>query len=370
MDENQKVRIAITHGDTNATGYELILKTFEEPTMLELCTPIVYGSPKVAAYHRKSLEMQQQLNIIANAEEARDGRLNLLTTFDDEIKVSLGEPTPESGMAGLKALDRAMTDFRQHSFDALVTLPISNSNVSTPDFTFPGQTAYIEASLDEAHQSMPIRINEHLRLALLTEGLPLKDVPQAITAENLKQKLTLFYNTLRRDFRLTAPRIAVLSLNPLRDGDFGDEERNVIEPTVDELREQGILTFGPYAADEFFAQGQYDSFDGILAMYDDQGLVPYKAMTQEWSIVYLAGLSVVCTRPDMEVDFANAGENVSDPIQLRQAIYAAIDCARNRVAFDEAHADPLRKLYREKRDDSEKVRFSIPKKHENKAPQE
>lgn len=365
MEELRKPRIAITHGDTNATGYELIFKTFEEPAMLELCTPIVYGSPKVAAYHRNMLQTQVQLNIIASADEAKEGRLNLLTTFDDEIKVQLGEPTPESGMAGLKALDRAMTDFRQHAFDALVTLPISNSNISTPSFAFPGQAAYIEASLDEARQSMPIRLNEQLRMALLTSGLELKDVPRAITAESLKQKSKLFFNTLRRDFCLDAPRIAVLSLNPLRDGDFGEEEKNVIEPTVDELREQGVLTFGPYAADEFFAERQFDSFDGILAMYDDQGNVPYKAMTQETSIVYLAGLSIVCAQPDMEVDYAHAGENVSDPAQLRQAIYTAIDAARNRLLFDEAHADPLRKLYREKRDDSDKARFSVPKKREN-----
>jgi 4-hydroxythreonine-4-phosphate dehydrogenase len=310
MEENNKIRVAITHGDTNGIGYELIFKTFAEPEMLEICTPIIYGSPKAAAYHRNVLDIQANFSIINSAEEARDGRINLLPTYDEETKIDMGIATPESGTAALKALDRAMGDYRKGLFDVLVTAPINKANIKGEGFEFKGNAKYIETCIGEGQKAFPILVNEQIRLASVTENIPLKDVANAITKEALAEKATIFFNTLRRDFNISNPRIAVLALNPStnEDGTFGKEETEVIIPTINELVDKGVETFGPYAADEFFGNGYYQSFDGILAMYHDQGTAPFKTIAPESGVVYLANLPAITTASDMTVDYENAGK--------------------------------------------------------------
>jgi len=361
--QDRKIRVAITHGDTNSTGYELIFKAFAEPSMLELCTPVIYGSPKVAAYHRKALDIETSFSIVSKADEIRDDRLNLLTTFDDEIKVELGQTTPESGLAGLKALDRAMTDYRQNAYDVLVTLPLNGAALTTTDFQFPGQTGYIEASLDEEGKAVQLFVNDQLRLALATSRLSVKDVTGCITKELIMNRTTTLWQSLRRDFRLSNPRIAVLALNPRNaEGNFGEEERDVIMPAIGELAAAGISAFGPYPAEEFFGEGLFEHFDAVLAMYDDQGLAPFKALTTESCTVYDAGLSIVHTAPAGDADFEFAGKGSADPAALRHAIYLAADIFRHRNEYDEPLANPLKKLYKEKKDDSDRSRFAAPKK--------
>ena len=359
--ENRKIRVAITHGDTNGIGYELIFKTFAEPEMLELCTPIIYGSPKIAAYHRKAMDLQANFSIINRAEDAQDGRVNLLTCFDDEVKVELGLPTKESGEAALKALDRAMTDFRSQLYDVLVACPVSPDNMSADNYSYSGLKEYSQTSIGDGAKGIRIMINESMRIAPATDGLDVKDIAGNITEDGLTEKIKQLNLCMKRDFRLSAPRIAVLSLNPSAEG---DEEKNIISPAIKKAEEDGICAYGPYSAENFFANRLYDSFDCVLAMYDDQANIPFNTLMQNDGIYYIASLPLVCTAPALSPDYADAGRGVCDESALRHAIYAATDIIRNRNEYDEPLANPLPKLYHEKRDESEKVRFSIPKKRD------
>ena len=361
--EERKIRVAITQGDTNGVGYEVILKVFSDPNILELCTPIIYGSPKIASYHRKALNLEVPYTIINHAEEARDGRVNLLACFDDEIKIEMGQPSQEAGAAALKALDRAMTDYRSELYDVLVTAPINKATIQSPGFHFPGHTEYIETSVGEGQKALMILMNETLRVALVTTHLPIKDIAKAITKEGIIEKATIFHKSLKRDFRISSPRIAVLSLNPHAgdNGLLGSEEKDIILPAIEELADKGIQAFGPFAADGFFGSGAYDHFDGVLAMYHDQGLAPFKTIALESGVNYTAGLPIVRTSPDHGTAYDIAGKGVADENSMRQAIFTAIDVFRNRKFYDEPLQNPLPKLFHEKREDGDKARFARPK---------
>ena len=338
--EERKVRVAITHGDTNGIGYELIFKTFASPEILDLCTPIIYGSPKIAAYHRKALGMEAAFSIISSAEEARDGRVNLLTCFEEEVKVELGNKTPEGEQAGAKALKRALEDQKTGAYDVLVMSPLEKNSV-------------VE------QLGLLVMMNENLRVAFATNTVDLKEVAQKITKERVVSKATALFDMLHRDLRVSNPRVAVLALNPNADG---TEEAEAIKPALQELEASGRQAFGPYPAAKFFGEGMYAAFDAVLAMYHDQGTVPLMTLAADDNIIYVAGLSMPCTAASDDVDYAHAGKGIADENAFRQAIYYAIDAFRNRINYDEPLVNPLPKLYHEKREDGEKVRFAIPKK--------
>jgi len=363
MEQERKIRVAITQGDTNGVGYEVIFKVFSDPAILELCTPIIYGSPKVAVYHRKALNMEVSYSVINQAEEARDGRLNLLSCSDEETKVDFGQPSTDAGQAAFRALDRAMTDYRSHLYDVLVTAPINKATIQSPGFHFPGHTEYIETSLGDGQKSLMILMSENLRVALVTTHLALKNIAQAITQEAIIEKATIFHQALRRDFRISSPRIAILSLNPHAgdNGLLGTEEKEVILPAVEALAEKGIQAFGPYPADGFFGAGLYDHFDGVLAMYHDQGLAPFKTIALDNGVNYTAGLPIIRTSPDHGTAYDIAGQGKADENSMRQAIYTAIDIYRNRINYDEPLKNPLPKLFHEKREDGDKARFAQPR---------
>lgn len=347
MEQDRKIRVAITHGDTNGVGYELIFKTFDNPAMLELCTPIVYGSPKVATYHRKALGLETQFSIIAKAEEAKAGRLNLLTTFDDDLKVEFGQPSDEASEAARKALKQAMVDVQQQKADVLVMAPDR-----LPDF------------LSREPEVLKLRMASDMRIALVTNLMAIKDVPAAITMQEVVLKARIMHTCLHRDLRISCPRIAILALNPPSGNDkllWGEEEKNTIIPAIDELEQAGIQVFGPYAADTFFGQADYLKFDGVLAMYHDQGMTPLKALTDEAAVCLATGMPFVCTSAEVGTGFDIAGKGIADEAALRNAVYLAIDVFRNRQSYDEPLANPLPKLYKEKRDDSEKIRFAVTK---------
>jgi len=336
--EERKIRVAITHGDTNGIGYEVILKAFEDPTIFDLCTPIIYGSPKVASYHRKALSLETQFSIIEKAEDARDGRLNLLTTFDDEVKVELGTPTEESDSAARRAVIRAKEDLQKGLYDVLVQAPMRSG-----------------ATHAKEDKSLTMMVSDVVRIGLVTTHLPLKEVPAAVTVDKIVDKATIFHTSLRRDFRISKPRIALLALNPQP----GIEEENVILPAIEQLEKQGIQAFGPYVADDFFGQQMYYEFDGVLAMYDDQGLVPFKTLALDYGVKLKAGISAICTTPDHGPAFDIAGKGVADPMSLRHAVYTAVDMFRHREDYDLPLAHPLPKLYHEKREDGDKARFAV-----------
>lgn len=347
--ENRKIRVAITHGDTNGIGYEVILKALEDPMMLELCTPIIYGSPKVASYHRKALELETQYNIINSAEDVREDRVNLLTTFDDEVKVELGQPTDESAEAARKAVVRAKEDLIKGLYDVLVMGPVRpNPHPAKED------------------KSLTIMVSESVRIGLVTTHLPIKEVAQAITPEKIVDKAKIFHASLKRDFRISNPRIAVLALNPQQ----GTEEQEVITPAINTLNGEAMAVFGPYLADEFFGNHLYDYFDGVLAMYDDQGVLPFRTLAQDYGVKLKAGISAICTTPDLDPAFDIAGKNVADPQSMRQAIYTAIDMFRFREEYDTPLANQLPKLYHEKREDGDKARFTMRAKDQFKTPLE
>ena len=336
--ENRKVRVAITHGDTNGIGYEIILKAFEDSGMLDLCTPIIYGSPKIATYHRNMLQLETPFSIISKAEEAHPDKLNLLATFDEEVKVEFGSPTPESAEAARKAMRRAKEDLKNGLYDVLVQAPMVSSNTPDPD-----------------DKSLLIMFTDDIRIALATNHLPIKDVAANITSEKLVEKCRLLHTSLKRDFRINNPRIAVLALNP----QLGTEEENIISPALKTIEEAGIQVYGPFTADDFFGNGLQNGFDGILAMYDDQGNVPFKTLATEFGVKMKTGFPFVITTPDHDPCFDIAGKGMADPASLRHAIYAAIDIFRNRIHYDEPLANPLPKLYHEKREDGDKARFAI-----------
>ncbi len=360
MEQERKIRVAITQGDTNGVGYEVIFKAFADPAILELCTPIIYGSSKIAAYHKKALNMDTNYNIINKAEDARDGKLNLLNCFDNDIKIEFGQSSKEAGDAALNALDKAMTDYRAGLYDVLVTAPINKATIQSPAFHFPGHTEYIETCVGDGQKALMILMNETLRVALVTTHLAIKDVAHAITKEGIVEKATIFHTALKRDFRISNPRIAVLALNPHAgdDGLLGSEEKDIIKPAIDELAEKGIQAFGPYPADGFFGSGTYYRFDGVLAMYHDQGLAPFKTIALESGVNYTAGLPIVRTSPDHGTAYDIAGKGKADENSLRQAIYTAIDVFRNRKDYDEPLGNPLPKLFHEKREDGDKARFT------------
>lgn len=356
----KKIKVGITHGDINGVGYEVILKTFENPEMFELCTPLVYGSPKIATYHRKSFDSQTNFYVKDSAAKAEEGALTIINCFgEEEVKIEFGKSTAEGGKAALVALERAVADLKDGLIDVLVTAPINKHNIQSDTFHFPGHTEYIEEKAGDGHKALMMLVNGPLRVALLTTHVPLSKVAEAVTKENLTEKITTLDLTLRRDFMIDNPRIAVLSLNPHcgDHGVIGTEEEEIITPTINELFKQGIRCMGPYAADGFFGSGNYTHYDAILAMYHDQGLAPFKTLAMDNGVNYTAGLPVVRTSPDHGVAYDIAGKGVANETSFRQAIYAAIDIVRNRMKYDEARKHPLQKQYYEKRDDSDKLKL-------------
>ena len=360
--ENRKIRVGITHGDINGVGYEVILKTFAEPTMLELCTPIIYGSPKVAAYHRKALELPTNFSIISSAAEAAADKLSIVNCTNDEVKVEFGRPDPEAGKAAFDALEKAMAEYREGLIDVLVTAPINKHTIQSADFAFPGHTEYIEQKLGDGEKALMILMKDDFRVALVTGHVPVSKIASALSKELIKEKLTIFHRSLKSDFDISSPRIAVLSLNPHAgdEGLLGTEEQDLIIPAMNEARAQGIQCFGPYPADGFMGSGHYTHFDGILAMYHDQGLAPFKALAMDEGVNFTAGLPVVRTSPAHGTAYDIAGKGVASEDSFRQAVYVAIDVFRNRQREKEARVNPLRKQYYEKRDDSDKLKLDTP----------
>lgn len=353
-----KIRVGITQGDINGIGYEVILKTFSTPEMLDLCTPVIYGSAKVAAYHRKALGLPSvPYQTITSAGDAEDDKINLVICTDDEVKVELSHPTPESGKAARDSLLKATEEWQNGLIDVIVTAPIDKHNVQGDGFNYTGHTEYLEDRLGEGRKSLMILAKDGLRVAIATNHLPILQVSGAITRETLKQKLTIFNASLRGDFGISKPRIAVLALNPHAgdNGLIGTEEAGTIIPVIEEMRQNKVLCFGPFPADGFFGSGNYKHFDGVMAMYHDQGLAPFKILSDGAGVNFTAGLPVIRTSPAHGTAFDIAGKGTASEESFREAVYMAMDIFRYRMSEKELHANPLRKQYHEKKDDSDKL---------------
>ncbi|HCQ30080.1 MAG TPA: 4-hydroxythreonine-4-phosphate dehydrogenase PdxA [Flavobacteriales bacterium] len=326
-----KVKVGITIGDINGIGLEVIIKTFSNHDMFEFCTPIVYGSSKIASYHRKALNINDfSFFRINNVEDANPKKANIINCWSEEVPVNLGEQTPEGGKYALKSLQAAVKDLKEGKIDVLVTAPINKKNIQSDEFEFPGHTEYLEKEL--GGKALMLMVSENLKVGVVTGHIPLKDVAQKVTKEALKEKLEILINSLKNDFIIEKPKIAVLGLNPHAGdkGTIGTEELEIINPVLEEMNTKKAIVLGPYSADGFFGSGNYKNFDAVLAMYHDQGLIPFKSLSFGQGVNYTAGLPFVRTSPDHGTAYDIAGKSVADESSFRAAIFAAIDIFRNR----------------------------------------
>ena len=349
--KQNKLRVAITHGDINGVGYEVIIKALSDQRMTEICTPVVYGAAKVSGYYKKVLDVPNlQFNIVVSADSILPDRVNFVNCFDDELKVEIGKPSQVAGEASLKALEIAVKDLKEGKVDVLVTAPINKNTIQSDKFNFTGHTEYLQDRLGGEDEPLMILMNENLKVALVTTHEPIKELSEKITKELIIKKLNIFNNSLKKDFRLERPRKAVFSLNPhAGDGGLiGTEEKETIIPAIEEAYNSGLVCFGPYPADGFFGAGLYKNFDGVLAMYHDQGLAPFKALSMDDGVNYTAGLEYVRTSPDHGTAYDIAGKSKASANSMRQAIYTAIDVYNNREMYAEMTANPLRKQYVDK----------------------
>ena len=346
MTENL-LKIGITQGDPNGIGWEVILKTISNPLLTELCTPILYGSEEAMNFYRKTIQELDSFEVVKvkSAAEAREGKVNLVEC--GSMQPTPGKPTTEAGAAAVEALKRATEELKSGELDAVVTAPFDKETVQSDQFRYTGHTEFFGAELEG--EPMMIMCSERLRVGLVTKHLPIAEIPRHITREKILSDLRTLKKSLKEDFGVVEPRIAVLALNPhAGDGGLlGSEEQEIIRPAINEAYEEGILAFGPFAADGLFASGSYTKYDGVLAMYHDQGLAPFKTLSPD-GVNLTAGLSEVRTSPDHGTAFDIAGQDVADAQSMRNALYTAIDVVRNRREWEEWSANPLPKAERER----------------------
>ena len=331
-DKLDKIKIGITQGDVNGVGYEVILKAFSDSVMLDICTPIIYGSKKYSNEHKKNLKMDEFSFFVVNkTEDSRNNKVNLIECCDDKIDLNIGEATIASGKAAFQSLDTAVKDLTDGKIDALVTAPINKKNIQSDNFDFPGHTEFL-GQKDGDTKGLMFMISEKLKVGVVTGHIPLKEVASAISEESILKKLKVMSNSLKIDFSISKPKIAVLGLNPHAgdNGLLGVEEQEVINEAVKKAGDNGVFAHGPFPADGFFGSAQYLKYDGVLAMYHDQGLIPFKSLSFGEGVNFTAGLSFVRTSPDHGTGYDIAGEDKADPASMRQAVYAAIDICKNR----------------------------------------
>ena len=335
---SRKLVVGITQGDGNGVGYEVIIKALADERILDLCTPVIYGSSKIFGFYKKQIHNIDQINtnVISSAKDVHQKRVNIVNCLPENVFVEPGQPTPESAKAAMTSLEKAVEDIKAGYIDVLVTAPFNKRAMASEGFGYTGHTEYLEKEFDVDEVAM-IMVCDRLKVGVVTGHIPLKDVCKSITSEKIVKKLRLMKSALQRDFGIDAPKIAVLGLNPhCGDGGLlGDEEQQIILPAVQEANAEGILAFGPYSPDGFFGLGNYSKFDAVLAMYHDQGLTPFKALAFEEGVNFTAGLPIVRTSPDHGTAYDMAGRDLADPRSMMSAIYAAIDIYNSRLDYDD-----------------------------------
>lgn len=328
----KKLKIGISIGDVNGIGLEVIIKTFADSRMLDFCTPVVYGNTKIASYYRKNIGLNDfSFNVINRPEDANEKRANMINCWDEDVRITPGEESETAGKYAFLSLEAAMSDLLDGKLDALVTAPINKNSIQSDAFSFPGHTEYLQ-SRTGASDSLMFMISDELRIGVVTGHVPLKDVTNNITTDQIVAKLQLMNQCLKNDFWIEKPKIAVLGLNPHAgdNGLIGTEEKEIIEPAIERAHELDVFAFGPYPADGFFAGNNYKNFDGILAMYHDQGLIPFKYIASQTGINFTAGLPIVRTSPDHGTAFDIAGKNMASPESFQAALFAAIRIVKQR----------------------------------------
>lgn len=343
-------RVAISVGDTNGIGMEVIMKTFSDNRMLELCTPIIFGSNKMASFHRKALDQKNfQFQSVKSLDDVIPGKINMLNIVDKELEVTFGELSSTAGKAAFDSLSAACKAIEDDKADVLVTAPINKDAIQSDEFSFPGHTEYLSERF--GGDALMLMCSETLIVGTVTGHIPLEKVSSNLNYDDLKKKINSLHQTLIQDFRISKPRIAVLGLNPHagENGLLGKEDKDLIKPAIDELYNGGKLIFGPYSADGFFGSGIYAKFDAVIAMYHDQGLIPFKTLSFNRGVNFSSGLKVVRTSPDHGTGFDMAGKNDANPQSFREAVYLACEVFANRNEYQELTANILQVKKQDKR---------------------
>lgn len=345
MSRNEKLKVGISIGDIAGIGPEVIIKTFMDDRLYKLFTPVLYANPRIISFYRKQLNIEKiQYNSVKSIDHLSHNSLNIISAWEDEVVINPGQPDETTGKLALRSLEEACNALLAGDIDLLVTAPINKSFIHSEQFPFSGHTPYLQQKLGSDDVLM-FMVSDNIRVGLVTEHVPVKDVHLHITQESILKKLDLMNQSLIKDYGIDKPRIAVLGLNPHAgdEGLIGKEEIDTIIPAIKTANQKGILAFGPYPADGFFAHDSYQSFDAILAMYHDQGLIPFKSLSIGNGTNYTAGMKYVRTSPDHGTAENIAGKNVADESSFREAIFCALDIYRNRIEHQERHANPLEK---------------------------
>jgi len=343
MEKEEKIKLGISIGDLNGIGGELVIKTFEDSRMLEFCTPVIYASVKTLSFFKKHFESSIDFNSIQTAEKAVESKVNVITVWKDDVKINFGEEDLIIGSYAIKSLQAAVKDLKDDQIDVLVTAPINKHNIQSEDFKFPGHTDYLAQQLEG--DSLMFMVSDNLKVGLLTDHVPVSEVSKQITPESIENKISIIYNSLVQDLNIRLPKIAVLGLNPHTgdNGVIGNEDDEVLRPTLQAIKNRGKVVYGPYSADSFFGSKNYKNFDAILATYHDQGLIPFKTLAFGSGVNFTAGLSKVRTSPDHGTAYEIAGKGVADISSFKEAIFSAISIFRNRQMNQKLTSNPLTK---------------------------
>lgn len=350
--QNRKLTVGITQGDGNGIGYEVIIKALADPRILDFFTPVIYGSSKILGFYRKTIHNIEQFdtNVIGNARDAHPKRINIVNCLPDNVYVEPGQPSADSAQAAITSLEWAVRDIKNGDIDVLVTAPINKRSMAAQGFCHTGHTEYLEEQFG-VNDAVMFMVSDSIKVAVVTGHIPLKDVPGSLSQEKILNKLRLMDASLKRDFGVDKPKIAVLSLNP-HSGDgglLGDEEETIIIPAVKAAQDAGIDAFGPFSPDGYFGLGNYARFDATLAMYHDQGLAPFKAIAFEDGVNFTAGLPIVRTSPDHGTAFEMAGKDEADPRSMMASIFRAIDIYNARQSYDALQSGKMKETPRETR---------------------
>ncbi|MCK0133267.1 MULTISPECIES: 4-hydroxythreonine-4-phosphate dehydrogenase PdxA [Arenibacter] len=343
MQETGNIKLGISIGDLNGIGCEVVLKTFEDSRMLDFCTPVIFASNKTISHQKSELGLDINYNGIQDASKAIDGKINVVNVWRETPNVNFGEPTPESGKYAIQSLRAAVEALKNNEIDVLVTAPINKNNIQAEDFKFPGHTDYLAQELEG--ESLMFMVTDGLRVGLLTDHVAVKDVAAHITPQLIRSKITTISNSLKMDFGIRKPKIALLGINPHSgdNGVIGKEDDEILKPVIKEMSEKGHLVFGPYSADSFFGSDNYKNFDAILAAYHDQGLIPFKTLSFGKGVNFTAGLSKVRTSPDHGTAYEIAGKGVADNSSFKEAVFTALHIFKNRKEYKELTGNPLKK---------------------------
>jgi len=344
MEKDKNIKIGISIGDLNGIGPEIVIKTFQDSRMLDFCTPVIFASVKCMSFFKKHFNSPIKFHGINSANQIIDGKVNVLNVWKEHVNINFGEEDIKIGEYAIKSLEKATQALQNGDIDALVTAPIHKHNIQSDTFKFPGHTDYLAQKL--GGKSLMFMVTDTLKVGLLTDHVPIKDASDKITAELISDKIDIVYNSLVKDFNIERPKIAILGINPHAgdNGVIGNEDDIVLKPTLENLRDNGKLVYGPYAADSFFGSKNYKNFDAIIAAYHDQGLIPFKTISFGNGVNYTAGLNKVRTSPDHGTAFEIAGKNKADEGSFKAAVFMAIKIFKNRKEFEIYSQDPLKKL--------------------------